>query len=317
MPSSTLQLALAFAAIYLLWGSTYAAIHLGVQALPPALFLGLRFALAGCLMLLYARWRGLRFPSTARDWRHIAGIGLMLPFAATGLVVFGQQWVASGQAALIVATAALWQAWIGSWGEQGERLEGATVLGLAAGFAGVALLVSGALDSQRAPVWAYLALLLSALLWAAGSVWSRRTALRCAPSVNAGLQMLIAGIAATLLGLLLGEHARWEWNSAGVLSLMYLAVFGSCCAYGAYVWLVTRVSLAQLGTYAYINPAVAVLLGWWWLDERFDAVQVAGSVVILLGVVLTTLVARRNALIASAIDRGFPPVSGRLEESPR
>lgn len=287
------QVVVAFAIVYLIWGSTYLAIRIGVQELPAVLFAGLRFLVAGPLMLAYAFWRGARLPTSRRDWTVIAITALMMLVGANGLVTWSEQWVESNQAALIVATSALWMAWFGTWGGRGERLGRWTVVGLMLGFGGVVVLVGAGLQARAAPFGAYLALLVSPVLWAAGSIYSRRYPVGCAPIMTAALQMVITGLVMTSLGLALGDASRWHWSASGIAALLYLAVLGSCLAYGAYFWLVHQVTPAQLGTYAYVNPAVAVLLGWLILDEHLLRSQVMGTAVILLGVVLVTWASRR------------------------
>ncbi len=292
-PSRTVQIAIAFAIVYLVWGSTYLAIRVGVQHLPPWLFAGVRFIAAGLLMLLYARLRGARLPVSRRDWLNITVTSLLMLVGGNGLVTWSEQWVESNQAALIVATSALWIAWLGTWGAHGERLNRLTVLGLALGFGGVAVLVGSGLSLRAAPALAYAALSLAPLTWAAGSVWSRRAPVSCPPVMTAALQMLIAGAVMTAAGLLLGEPARWHNDPTALAALVYLVLFGSCLAYGAYLWLVHEVPPARLGTYAYVNPAVAVVLGWWLLDEHLNQTQVVGTLIILGGVLLVTWASRK------------------------
>ena len=290
--STRSKIILAFAIVYVVWGSTYLAIRVAVEHLPPALFAGLRFDIAGPLMLAFALARGARLPASAREWGNIAVSGLLMLGAANGLVTWSEQWIESGEAALIVATSALWMAGLGTLGAQGERLGRMTLAGLLLGFAGVALLVVEGLGQHLAPLSAYAALILAPLLWAAGSIHSRRYPPACPPLMTAALQMCFAGIAMTVLGLAAGELPRWNWHPTAIGALAYLIVFGSCIAYAAYIWLVREVSPAALGTYAYVNPAVAVLLGWLLLDERLGTLQIAGTAVILAGVLLVTLAAR-------------------------
>lgn len=293
----SVQVLLAFGIVYLVWGSTYLAIRIGVQELPAVLFAGARFLIAGPLMLAYAFWRGARLPVSRRDWIVIAITASMMLVAANGLVTWSEQWVESNQAALIVATSALWMAWFGTWGSRGEGLNRWTLFGLLLGFGGVVVLVGSGLRAHAAPLTAYLALLVSPILWAAGSIYSRRYPVACAPAMTAALQMLFTGVVMTSLGLALGEASRWHWSFDGIAALLYLAILGSCLAYGAYFWLVHQVTPSQLGTYAYVNPAVAVLLGWMILDERLSASQIVGTAIILLGVVLVTWASRRPARI--------------------
>ena len=291
--SRPLRIAIAFAIIYIVWGSTYLAIRVGVQSLPPGLFSGVRFLIAGALMLLYARARGAQLPASRRDWRNNALTALLMLVGGNGLVTWSEQWIESNQAALIVATSALWLAWMGTWGAQGERLNRLTVLGLALGFGGVAVLVQSGLQLRAGPAPAYVALILAPVCWAAGSVGARRAPVSCAPAMTAALQMLIAGAVLCALGVAAGEPARWSWNPGALVALAYLIVFGSCIAYGAYYWLVHEVPPAQLGTYAYVNPAIAVVLGWWLLHERLNSAQVLGTAIILASVLLVTWASRK------------------------
>lgn len=253
----------------------------------------MRFLLAAGLMLAYAFARGARLPASRRDWANITVTSLLMLVGGNGCVTWAEQWIESNQAALIVATSALWLAWLGTWGPHGERLGGLTLLGLGLGFGGVAVLVQGGLSLQAGPPVAYLVLSLAPVFWAAGSIWSRRAPVACAPAMTAACQMLVAGIAFSVIGIGAGELPRWRWDAEAMLVVLYLAVFGSCIAYTAYFWLVHQVTPAQLGTYAYVNPAVAVALGWWILDERLNTTQVVGTLVILGGVVLVTWASRK------------------------
>ncbi|WP_240954366.1 EamA family transporter [Solimonas marina] len=289
------QVLIAFAIVYVVWGSTYLAIRIGVEHAPPVLFAGLRFLLAAPLMIAYAWWRGDRLPRAWRDWWMIAVVAVLMLVGGNGLVTWSEHWVPSNQAALIVATSALWMAGFGTLGNSGERLDRWTLAGLVVGFAGVAVLVGDGLRMSLAPWPAYVALLLAPIMWAAGSVLSRRHPVGCAPMMTAALQMAVTGIIMTVLGLAMGEAEQWRWTGQAIGALIYLAVLGSCVAYGAYFWLVHQVSPAQLGTYAYVNPAVAVLLGWLVLDERLSTMQVGGTSVILLSVIVVTWASRRRA----------------------
>ncbi|TXI04890.1 MAG: EamA family transporter [Rhizobium sp.] len=289
------QILLAFAIVYIVWGSTYLGIRVAVEAIPPALCAGLRFDIAGTLILLYALARGQRLPSSGRDWLIIAFTGVLMLVGGNGLVTYSEQWVPSNQAALVVGTSALWIAWFGTFGTRGEKLRPLTVAGLLLGFAGVAVLVGGGISARMAPVLAYLALLLAPVTWAIGSVYARRQPVKNTPLVTAALQMLTAGVVMTVMGLLMGEQSHIRWEPRSLIALAYLIVFGSCIAYAAYVWLVHEVTPALLGTYAYVNPAVAVLLGWLMLGETLTQTQVAGTLIILLSVVMVTLASSRRA----------------------
>ena len=280
---------IAFTAVYIIWGSTYLAIRVGVQQLPPALFAGTRFVIAGILLALYARGKGQKFPVHGREWRTIAVTGLFMLVGANGLVVWGEQWVPSNQAALIVATTALWLAGFGTLGAHGQKLGPRTVLGLAVGFFGVAMLMMPERGFSLEHFGAQLAVLAACPLWAAGSMVAKRGHLTTPPLMVAAMQSLVAGLVFCGFGLAAGEAVRWSWSSPAMAALAYLIVFGSCFAYAAYVWLLHEVSPAALGTYAYINPLVAVVLGWLVLRETLSAMQMAGTVVILIGVMLVSI----------------------------
>ena len=293
--SRPLLVASAFAVVYIVWGSTYLAIRIGVQDLPPVLFAGVRFLIAAPLLFGYAWLRGARLPASRRDWVIIAATAILMLVGGNGLVTWAEHWIESNQAALIIATSAIWMAGFGSLGGRGDRLSWAAAVGLLLGLGGVALLVGSGLQLRSAPWSAYAALLAAPIFWAAGSVISRRYPLGCAPLMAAALQMLVTGVIMMALGLALGDAKRWTPTPESIGALVYLAVFGSCLAYGAYYWLVHEVTPAQLGTYAYVNPAIAVLLGWWLLDEVMHLPQIAGTLVILAGVVLVTLASRQPA----------------------
>jgi drug/metabolite transporter (DMT)-like permease len=279
----------AFTAVYIIWGSTYLAIRVGVQQLPPALFAGSRFVTAGILLALYARWSGQKFPTHLREWRTIAITALFMLVGANGLVVWGEQWVPSNQAALIVATTALWLAGFGTLGAHGQKLSPQTVLGLAVGFFGAAMLLLPENGFTLDHLWAQLAVLGACPLWAAGSMVAKRGQLSTPPLMVAAMQSLVAGIVFCSFGLATGEAMHWSWSPQAMAALAYLIVFGSCFAYAAYIWLLHEVSPAALGTYAYINPLVAVVLGWLLLQETLSAKQLAGTVVILIGVMLVSI----------------------------
>ncbi|MGQ0622661.1 MAG: EamA family transporter [Panacagrimonas sp.] len=279
----------AFATLYLVWGSTYLAIRIVVERLPPFYSAGIRFTIAGALMLGWAWLSGHRLPTSRRDWLTLSVTGIMMLVGANGMVTWAEQWVESNQAALIVATSALWLAWLGTLGAQGQGLARWTVVGLLSGFLGVAVLVGDGLRFAHAPWTAYAALLISAFFWSLGSILSKRRPVACGALMSAAVQTLVAAVVLTIGGLALGEADEWVWEARPLLALAYLVVVGSCIGYGCFLWLVHQVTPAQLGTYAYVNPAVAVLLGWWLLDEQLTGMQIVGTLIILASVILVTL----------------------------
>ena len=283
-----------FAIVYVVWGSTYLAIRVGVAALPPALFAGARFLAAGILLAAYARFAGQHFPRRRAEWKTIAITAVFLLVGANGLVVWGEQWVPSNQAALIAATVALWLAGLGALGPQGEMFSRRRLAGLLSGFAGVAVLMWPADGFVLTHFSAQLAILLAALSWAAGSIYMKRRKPSTPPLMAAAMQSLIGGVLLGVIGLVDGESARWVWSIEAMTALVYLIVFGSCLAYAAYIWLLHEVSPTALGTYAYVNPAVAVVLGGWLLGETLNRTQIAGMLVVLLGVLLVSLPDKRG-----------------------
>lgn len=294
MQARSIQLFLAFTAVYLIWGSTYLAIRIVVEALPPASSAGVRFLVAGLTMVVVGLLTGASLPRRWSDWRSTIFVGILMLVLGNGLVTWSELWVPSNQAALIVATSALWMGWMGTLGSKGEKLGAMRLIGLLVGFAGVVVLVSEGIGGGLAPWKAYAALMLAPIAWAVGSVVSKRSPVSIKPVMAAGLQMLVAGVVLSAIGLLAGEAERWTWAPRSLWALAYLIVFGSCVAYGAFYWLVHEVSPVVLGTYAYVNPAIAVLLGWWILDERLGRDQIIGTGIILVGVLLVTLGSARK-----------------------
>ena len=284
-----LRVALAFLTVYLVWGSTYLAIRVGVRHLPPALFAGARFLAAGLLLLVYARLARQTWPRDWREWRTILVAAVFLLVGANGLVVWGEQWVPSNQAALLAASVALWLAGLGTLGRDGQTLSRQRRAGLILGFAGVATLLLPGNGFSFEHLGAQLAILAAGLSWAAGSIYVKRSKPTTPPLLSAALQSLTAGALLGGIGLADGELAHWTWERESLLALTYLVVFGSCFAYAAYVWLLHEVSPAALGTYAYVNPVVAVLLGAWILGESFNTTQFTGMLVVLVGVVLVSV----------------------------
>ncbi|MGD9387170.1 MAG: EamA family transporter [Gammaproteobacteria bacterium] len=297
--ASRLALAAAFAVVYLVWGSTYLAIRVAVQDLPPGLLAGVRFVLAGLILGAVALARGHRPPRTLADWRTAAVLAMAFIVLANGVVTWAEQWVPSNQAALIVASGALFTAWFGTFGRRGVPLSNATRAGLLSGLCGTALMVWPATSAGPGAgdelFWPKVAIVLSTIAWSWGTMHSRNTEVSVRPLMLIACQMLIGGSILTVLGLLNGELARWQWTLPGIGGLLYLTVFGSCIAFATYMWLIRQTTPARLGTIAYVNPAIATLLGWWLLDEELTRMQLAGMAVIIASVAWVTISARAVA----------------------
>ncbi|MGO3126900.1 MAG: drug/metabolite exporter YedA [Luteimonas sp.] len=283
-PASVLAIALALAAVYLVWGSTYLAIRFALEGgYPPLLMAGMRFIVAGGLMYAALRLRGVPAP-TRNQWKTLLAMGVLLLGLGNGMVCIAEQSVSSGLAAVAVASAPIWIALFAAIrGDRPSRVEWA---GLAVGFAGVLWLNAG--SSLTASPTGLVALLIAPLAWAFGSVWSRGRDLP-SPFMAAAAQMLAGGVIILAVGLLIGERFHELPTLRGTLSVAYLASFGSIIGFTAYVWLLHNVRPTLAGSYAYANPAIAVLLGVWLASERFHVNDLGAMAVILVAVVAITL----------------------------
>ena len=279
---------LALAAVYLIWGSTYLAIRFAVETLPPFYMAAVRFLIAGAILYGWRRLRGAPRPTRAQ-WKAATVVGVLMLVGGNGAVVWAEQWVESGTAALVVATVPLWMVLM-DWLRPGGTAPRARVwVGIAVGLAGVVLLLGGP-DTGERFVAGWTALILGSISWAAGSIYSR-SAVMPGPLVATGMQMLAGGVGLALAGLLTGETAALDpssFSTRSVLALVYLIVFGALAGYSAYVWLLRVTTPALASTYAYVNPLVAVFLGWLLADERLTARIVVASLVIVGAVALIT-----------------------------
>jgi drug/metabolite transporter (DMT)-like permease len=279
--------AAALVALYLLWGSTYYAMHVALAFLPPFLMAGPRFLVAGVILLTILRWRGATLP-TAKQWAAAGVIGVLLLVLGNGFVAIAQRTVDSGVAATVVATMPLWAAGIGSmWGERPTLRE---VLGLLAGFVGVATLHhGGSLAFDHADS---LVLLLAPISWAFGSVLSRRLPVPPGP-MAAAAQMIVAGLVMSFIAIARGEHPVGPPTFASVGALFYLVFFGSIVGFTAYGYLLrtTRPSIAT--SYAYVNPVVALALGTVLGGERFTGTKLVACLLTVGGVLVASAPRRR------------------------
>lgn len=288
-PRTRVKVIAAFATIYLVWGSTFLAIRVGVRQLPPLLFGGLRFLLAGTLLAVVALALRERFPRRAPEWRWLVLFSLLMITFSNGMSTVALQYIPSNEGALLAASSALWIAVLGSLGPRGHALTVRGLLGVLLGCIGV-LLIVWPRGAQPAGHFGWQALLLASnFSWAVGTILYRDSALTVGPVAFNAVMMLLGGTWLLLGGLATGELPRWEWRPDGLAAMVYLAVFGSALAYTAYSWLLKRVPADRVGTFAYVNPAVATVLGWAVLGEALSALQVAGMVVVLAGVALVTL----------------------------
>jgi drug/metabolite transporter (DMT)-like permease len=302
-PPSRASVATAFAALYILWGSTYLAMRVAVQTLPPFLLASVRFFTAGLILTLWAR-RSL--PTLTRAHVREAAIsGVLLLMIGNGGVVWSVQYIPSGLAALMVATVPLWMVLL-DWATGSPRPRALVAAGLVGGLVGVALLLgpaalagdggntanTTAARPGSVPPLAALVLFIAAISWSVGSLRARNAPrLPAAPLLLTGLQMLFGGAALGLLALAHGEPAAFDparVSLPSVLAVVYLVVFGSLVGYTAFIWLLQRVSSARVSTYAYVNPVIAVFLGWAIGHEPLNARILLAAAIILGAVAIIT-----------------------------
>ena len=290
--ASGARVALALAAVYLIWGSTYLGIRFALEGgFPPFLLGGIRFIIAGGLMYTVLRWRGVPAP-TRPQWRNTVIMGVLLMLLGNGMVNVAEQTVSSGMAAVAVASAPLWMGVFAAM--RGDKPTGNEWVGLGIGFIGVLWL--NADSSLSASKVGMVALIVATLAWSYGSIWSRGKDLP-SPFMSSAAQMLCGGVAMCIAGALTGERFDGMPSAHGLAAFAYLIVFGSIIGFSAYIWLLHHVRPALAGSYAYVNPAIAVGLGAWLAGERFGAHELMAMGVILLGVVAITLAKARKAKV--------------------
>ena len=283
---------LAFAALYIIWGSTYLAIRFAIETIPPFLMAGARFVLSGTVLYLFARARGAERP-TGQHWRAAAIVGVLLLLGGNGGVVWAEQYVPSGVAALLVATVPLWMVLLDWMRPGGRRPSLGVAAGLALGLAGLALLVGvDDLRSSNVHLGGALVLTVGAIAWSAGSIVSRHLTLPKDPLATTGLEMLTGGAALFVLSAAMGEFSAFRPSAVTTRSLLawgYLVTFGSLIGFTAYIWLLRVVSPAKVSTYAYVNPIVAVFLGWLVASEPLTMRMGIAAAVIVAAVAMITV----------------------------
>ncbi len=291
---------LALVTLYLVWGSTYLAIRVAIDTLPPLLMASVRFLIAGAILYAVSIRRGdwQHDRPGIRQWRAAIIIGAALLLGGNGGVVWAERTVASGIVALLVATVPLLMALIDRIA-LGRRLSRPAVIGLAVGFLGLVLLISPSGSGRFDAVGTAVALL-AALSWAAGSLYSRRAPLPARPLVGTGMEMLAGGVLLGILGIAIGEAGRIQWaliSLDSLLALAYLIVFGALVGFSAYLWLLRVAPTSLVSTYAFVNPVVAVLLGWVIRGEPLTlrTVLAGGVIVAAVALIVTARPARQSA----------------------
>ena len=294
----------AFAVVCIVWGTTYLAIRIAVRTIPPFLLTGIRFTIAGVVLLVLARSRGERIPRARGVLAEVALVGLLLIGLGNFAVAWSEQWVPSGIAALLVATAPFWAALLERARPGGERLDVRRTIGMLIGFVGVAMLVTprgagGAFD--RHFLIGAIAVQIGCMSWQYGTVRGKYNLTSVPPLMSSALQMLCGGIVLLFFGLVSGETSNFTATREGLAALAYLTIFGSILAYTSYVYAVTKIRTTNMALYAYINPLVAVILGWLILGERLTWVSIAAMCVILGGVALVQTGGRGHKTVPAAV----------------
>ena len=282
----------AFASIYIIWGSTYLAIRYAIETIPPFIMGGTRFLVSGALLYTWSRYRGAPRP-TRLHWRNAIIAGGFLLLGGNGAVVWAEQFVPSGLTALLVSILPFWLVIIEWVRPPRRRPSGAVLVGLALGFIGIIVLVGpgnvGGDGDVR--VLGALVLILGSLSWAIGSFWSRDAQLPDSGLLTTGMEMLGGGALLVIVGVLSGELSHFDVrhvSRASTLGLVYLITFGSLLGFTSYIWLLDKVSPARLGTYAYVNPIVAVLLGWAIAGEALSIRTGVAAAIVICAVALIT-----------------------------
>ena len=293
---------LAYLTVCLVWGSTYLAIRVAVTDMPFLIFAGIRFFTAGVLILIVSKLKGWTFPKNSQDYKTIIFAGLMLLFISNGLICWAEQWLESSLTALLIASVPLFMALIEVIFPRDQRIGRLGWVGLVIGFLGVAFLVSPHLALEGRTFSAMLAVLAASLNWAIASVYLKRRTVSGAMMPNVGIQMLTAGAAFLLAAYFFGGVSISGASASGIAALLYLIFIGSILAYSAFYYMLKALPAAKAGTYAYINPVVAVILGALILKEAVTTQNIIATVIIISGVILVQ------------ISKVTPVEQGNLEE---
>jgi drug/metabolite transporter (DMT)-like permease len=299
----------AFALVYFFWGSTYLGIDIAVEHIPPALMCGIRFLIAGVCMLAFCGLRGRKILYRPAQLGQMAVVGVLLLVGGNLTLAYAEMHVASGLAALIIAVTPLWFLVLDSLMLGDHHIAARGKIGLGLGVAGLLVLLWPDLAATsalgRVQFWASISLLGGSFSWALGSVLAKKWK---SPDIDpfsaTAWQMIAAGLANFLVAIALGDPSRAMWTARGIAATLYLVVFGSWVGYTAYIWLLNHVPISKVSTYAYVNPVVAVFLGWLVLHERVSGYIVAGSAIVVASVALVT----SAQVTAKTVAEEMPPV---------
>jgi drug/metabolite transporter (DMT)-like permease len=290
---------LALLAVYFFWGTTYLGIRMALESFPPLLLVATRFLASGGIMLLGLKIAGAQLPK-GRELRMTALYGVLILGCGNGALVFAEQWIASGTAALFITTSPFWMVGLEAALPGGDRLHWPTVGGIAIGFLGVLVLIGpAAIDSPAGAglIGGFFVLQFGCLCWCLGSLLQRRQATKAHPVVSGAIQQFATGLAFLPLAAIAPEHPV-HWSSRGVLATLYLVVFGSIVGYSAFIYILEHLPVPIVSTYTYVNPIVAVFLGWLFYREPFGNRELLAMVAIFAGVGLVKYFSARTPQLA-------------------
>jgi len=285
----------AFGAVYIFWGSTYIAIALAIKSVPPFLMAAIRFFAAGIILYLWCIAKGERNPDVASVSKNAFAGVLMLFFGTTSLI-WAEQYLPAGLCSIIIATTPFWFVMLDKKHWRVNFSDKFIIIGLIVGLSGIVMLSANKssinLEGNKLQVISFFILLCGSMLWAMGSLYSKYSVTNGSTSIKASIQMMAAGVAALIVSFAAGEFNHFAWSQitmSSINAMIYLITFGSLVGYIAYIWLLDVRSPAIVGTYAYVNPAVAMFLGWFILNEKISSLQIAALFIILSGVLLVNL----------------------------
>lgn len=284
-------------AVCIIWGTTYLAIRIGVAHFPPMMFAGIRWIVAGTIFISVLKIFNKKLPRF-KDIKHIGLMGILMLGLGNGFVVIGEQYISSGLAALLITTVPFWMVGFDSIASKKTAFNVYISFGLLLGLIGVSTIFG---DNWRdllnkKYLTGVLSILGAVIAWSLGSVYSKHKRIDVHLLMSAAVQMLIAGAAQTSLGIILGEVAQIRFYEEGIFSLIYLIIIGSIFGYGSYIYAIEHLPLSLVSTYAYINPVIAVFLGWLVLDEKLNFYMISAAIMIIAGVILVKKGAELNMI---------------------
>ena len=278
---------LAWISLCIIWGTTFLAIKVGVKDLPPLLFAGLRWLIAGSILLAILKIKGIKLPQK-KDFIHIIVQGILLLGIANGFVVAAEQWIPSGLTALLLATTPFIMFGLEMILPQGPKFNLTVLGGLLCGFFGIIIIFYNKLtflfDASNLLGLGFL--FIAVIAWALGTVYSKYKKTNTAPLMRAAFQMLVAGTGQLLIGIVLGEYHDFVFTTASLLAFLYLVIVASILGYGSYIYAISKLPISFVSTHSYINTVIALFLGWLILNEKIDLQVIIGAAIILIGVFL-------------------------------